>query len=528
MSSNPSLAEEIRRYEEQYSRNPDSLVFARLADAYRKAGDPERALAVLGEGLSRHADYLSAHIVRARAYADLGRPGEAVKAFEAVLERDAQNLVALRALAELALERSDVSAAHRWLSRLIQVDPVNEEARRTLAALELQQDRADARGGAEAAPAETSPPTPLGDRVDEAAGSRSGDSAAGRKKPETSVEGADESEARDPGISWWEEATTEAPPVEPPDAGRSPWQDLWEREPEPPREEEDAEDGDLLTRTMAELYAGQGLYEEAIEIYQELLKDRPDDADLRRRLTDTRARMRGEAVPSPASEETQDAASAQPSDRPAEGEVSRDEAASTSSAEPPAEQGRRFEALEAGAGRAIETRAEAPGAPEVARGDDPAVAEAPAGEVAEQRGRDRGTDEEGAGWRDPSNNGPGSGERPDSSAAKGGAQPLEGASTPEPAAGPSTAGGEEAPGGASPDVIEQVEPERGVRPETRPATIRTHLQTLLRAGDAAVARMTERGGGEEARETSPDGTASTRMRSGTSTAFRKWLRELGG
>jgi hypothetical protein len=45
--------------------------------------------------------------------------------------------------------------------------------------------------------------------------------------------------------------------------------------------DEDEEDADLLTRTMAELYARQGLIDEAEAIYRELLVDRPGDETLR-------------------------------------------------------------------------------------------------------------------------------------------------------------------------------------------------------------------------------------------------------
>ncbi|MFW6085493.1 MAG: tetratricopeptide repeat protein, partial [Gemmatimonadota bacterium] len=94
--------EDIQRFAEHFRRNPDSLVFARLADAFRKAGDPERALEILRDGIRRHPDYASAHIVRARALEDLERPSEAEASLRRVLELDAQNLVAMRGLAELA------------------------------------------------------------------------------------------------------------------------------------------------------------------------------------------------------------------------------------------------------------------------------------------------------------------------------------------------------------------------------------------------------------------------------------------
>ncbi len=130
-----SAEDEIRRFEEQFRSQPESLVFARLADAYRKSGDLERSLEVLEEGIGRHPDYLSAHIVRARTFRDLGRSDEARSAFERVIELDAQNLVAIRGLAEIARESGDVVSELAWLERLEQADPQSPDSGLRLAEL---------------------------------------------------------------------------------------------------------------------------------------------------------------------------------------------------------------------------------------------------------------------------------------------------------------------------------------------------------------------------------------------------------
>lgn len=133
MQSDHIEASQIRRFERQYEENPESFVFARLADAHRKAGNPERGLEILERGLERHAEYMSAHIVHARCLMDLGRQERAVEAWSRVLELDPQNLVALRALAELALAAGDRAVARTWAERLLHVDPLNEDAARLVA-----------------------------------------------------------------------------------------------------------------------------------------------------------------------------------------------------------------------------------------------------------------------------------------------------------------------------------------------------------------------------------------------------------
>ena len=163
MGPDSPASDEIRRFEEQYRRQPESLVFARLADAYRKAGEPERALAVLEEGLLRHPDYPSGHIVRARALRDLGRVDETLQSFRRVLELDGANLVAIRELAGLADERGDVGEARHWYERLAHIDPADPEVRRRLAELEAaviepsSAEAVEADGAAIVEPTEASP-----------------------------------------------------------------------------------------------------------------------------------------------------------------------------------------------------------------------------------------------------------------------------------------------------------------------------------------------------------------------------------
>jgi tetratricopeptide (TPR) repeat protein len=226
MFPDPSLFADIERFEAEYAERPDGLVFARLADAYRKTGDPERALALLQEGMSRHPNYFSALIVQGKSFLDLERPEQAEEAFRRVLELDADNLVALQSLAELATDRGELEEAARWYERLVQMDPLNEDA-----AVAFKQ---------------------LADR---------------------DMREATEVIARD---------LDEPEPIEPPS------DDIVAAAPE---SEDARHDPDLLTQTMAELYASQGLFEEAEAVYLELLKFRPGDPALEERLEATRARI---------------------------------------------------------------------------------------------------------------------------------------------------------------------------------------------------------------------------------------------
>jgi tetratricopeptide (TPR) repeat protein len=76
-------------------------------------------------------------------------------------------------------------------------------------------------------------------------------------------------------------------------------------EPEPDDREAEmsigSTDGELLTVTMAELYANQGIYDRAAEVYRTLLAQVPDDPRLREGLAQMESRVRSQ--PEPASSE---------------------------------------------------------------------------------------------------------------------------------------------------------------------------------------------------------------------------------
>ena len=337
MQPDPDLQARIRRFEEQYAGNPDSLVFARLADLHRKAGDPERALEVLREGLRHHPEYASGHLVRGRCLRALGDREEAREAFRRVLELDGRNLVALRSLAELASERGDRPQARRHLRELLEVDPGNESARELLRSLS---------GTSGAAVSE--PPPDAGEPVGSAGSEGPGTGTGGTAAPPDAGETSGGAEVEEESTPWWRSffpgGGRSGPEREAPAGGASPGEvEAGEGEAEEPAagrvdetgegraeetgaesagaqadEDEPGEDRspafgtadadelrariqelgrdigegdggadgetDLATETLAGLYHAQGFHREAVEMYEELLERHPDDEELQDRL----------------------------------------------------------------------------------------------------------------------------------------------------------------------------------------------------------------------------------------------------
>ena len=130
-----AASSEIEKLERRYAENPDGRYFAPLADAYRKAGQVDRALELVRAGIEKHADYLSAHIVLGRCLLDKTDDEGAGQAFQRVLTLDSENIIALKSLAEIEERKGDLVQARQWLQQLLHIDPMNADAEADLTRL---------------------------------------------------------------------------------------------------------------------------------------------------------------------------------------------------------------------------------------------------------------------------------------------------------------------------------------------------------------------------------------------------------
>ncbi|HSJ10725.1 MAG TPA: tetratricopeptide repeat protein [Longimicrobiales bacterium] len=220
-----SHREEIAKLEALYAGNPGGRVFVHLAEAYRKAGEHERARRILDEGLARHPDSASGYVVLGRVLADMQITGEAETAFRRVLDLDGGNLIALRWLGDLARQSGRNADAAMHYRELLIRNPSNEEVRDLV---EIVEREAEGLGAPAAAPAGDDMGEPGADelRVDafpgldevEAPGSAlagpAGEAEHAALTPPASV-----TDAAPPDITPWSAAPgrtadAEAPPVE--------------------------------------------------------------------------------------------------------------------------------------------------------------------------------------------------------------------------------------------------------------------------------------------------------------------------
>ncbi len=131
-----ATSSEIEKLERKWKENPKGTVFAPYAEALRKHGQLDLAREVLRQGLQSHPDYVPGNIVLGRCCLDLGEDGAAEAAFTQALKLDPENVIALKALAEITERQGRLVESVGWLNQLIAVDPSNDEARDQLARVE--------------------------------------------------------------------------------------------------------------------------------------------------------------------------------------------------------------------------------------------------------------------------------------------------------------------------------------------------------------------------------------------------------
>jgi len=143
IAEDPVAAAAIRRYEERLMRDPTSLAFAPLADAYRKVGRTREAINLCREGLARFQHYTTARLILAKAHLDDGNPEAALAELGVILQASPRDVQAHRMAAEIHRKAGRWEEARQHLERVVKLDAADRESRLLLEALGAE-GRADA------------------------------------------------------------------------------------------------------------------------------------------------------------------------------------------------------------------------------------------------------------------------------------------------------------------------------------------------------------------------------------------------
>ena len=126
------LEERISKCRKILDMDPNSQIFAALAEAHRRKGDLEKAFQICQNGLRIHPSYGSAHVVMAKINLDRGLYDWAEAEVKKAQEVDGTNRSVELLLAEIHLYKGEYQKAIKLLKRLWQTDPDNAHIKKLL------------------------------------------------------------------------------------------------------------------------------------------------------------------------------------------------------------------------------------------------------------------------------------------------------------------------------------------------------------------------------------------------------------
>jgi tetratricopeptide (TPR) repeat protein len=248
------LRQEIRRLKKRVKQNP--LLFARLGDCHLRLGKADLAESVLKEGMNAFPDYSNAFRVLAEIHFLKGFYRDAEENCRKGLERDPNHLGLLHLLMRIKKKEDNDWEAGQLQKTMARLDPLHapEYGIETEPAAD-DEDTASAPSAAEIWKAEAAPR----------------DQKAAEERPDRVEKGSPAQEGQ--GLQKYLNEILES-------SEQLEAEEELESTPEPT----EAAPAGIATRTLGELYAKQEKYDEAIEVYRQLLDLDPANEAYQNRL----------------------------------------------------------------------------------------------------------------------------------------------------------------------------------------------------------------------------------------------------
>jgi tetratricopeptide (TPR) repeat protein len=128
--------DDIQALTAQLARDPSSLVFLPLAEALRRRGQLDAALAIAASGAGRYPEMAGAYDLLARIQSDRGEGDLAFDAWTTVLRLDPDHVGALKGLGFLSFRAGDHGRSLRYLRRAVELRPQDPSLRAALSRVE--------------------------------------------------------------------------------------------------------------------------------------------------------------------------------------------------------------------------------------------------------------------------------------------------------------------------------------------------------------------------------------------------------
>lgn len=224
----------IKKLQKICDQNPTSILFARLADSLLQQGEVARAIEICRRGLRYRPSYTAGHVVMGKCYQAAGHYEEARLAFQKVLQLDAGHLAARWYMGKIALQLGRGDLALQYFEEAHARDPFSPELIEQIRKLK-------------------------GEEVEE---EQDNSSESGGQKVVSESEAFAQAVLEDD-VEGDLDALVMSLKREPKSGGEAPV---------------------IATTTLAELYASQGLIQEAIAVLEQVIAREPDNEHIIARL----------------------------------------------------------------------------------------------------------------------------------------------------------------------------------------------------------------------------------------------------
>jgi len=132
------LDDRIAKCQKILDGDPNSQIFAALAEAFRKKGQVEKAMDVCRKGLEIHPEYASAYVVMTKIFMDQGNFSEANRQLQRAVETGGRTRTVDMLQSEILIKLGNKEKARVILDKLLKTDPMNESVKTLLVSIDKE------------------------------------------------------------------------------------------------------------------------------------------------------------------------------------------------------------------------------------------------------------------------------------------------------------------------------------------------------------------------------------------------------
>jgi len=124
-----NYADEIKWLQKRLDDNPNTILFARLAERYLKKEEIDRAIQICERGLEFHPDYSTGYFVLAKCFLQKKEFELAEKQLKKILSMDPNYLLAQKIYGDLMTELGWEQSAESSYKKILEIDPLETNVR---------------------------------------------------------------------------------------------------------------------------------------------------------------------------------------------------------------------------------------------------------------------------------------------------------------------------------------------------------------------------------------------------------------